>query len=147
MRDRLHDVTLGGFCWPVDLWWCMWSRNVDPAPELGRGSCILTFRKHAYNVTFGKSKRRGKWGEKWQATYQKMLLMQQICGVDFEAKGLWRRQVSGRCRVSSQNEIIKGIVLVLLPCFTPLGKLNSNEVFPREQNSATTITTQHFVMQ
>lgn len=30
----------------------MWTSE-DSAPELGHSSCILTFRKHARNVTFG----------------------------------------------------------------------------------------------
>lgn len=60
----------------------MWTSE-DPAPELGHSSCILTFRKHAYNVTFGIRQCRKMTG--W---ISKMLLMQQICGVDFEASKL-----------------------------------------------------------
>lgn len=30
----------------------MWTLE-DPSPELGHGFCILTFKKHAYNITFG----------------------------------------------------------------------------------------------
>lgn len=51
----------------------MWTLE-NPAPELENGFCILTFTKHAHNVTFGTRRCR-----EWAGTLRMNLLMQQMC--------------------------------------------------------------------
>lgn len=50
----------------------MWPAE-DPAPALGRGFCILTFRKHARNVTFG-FRRCGKKNERLDIETRNLLM-------------------------------------------------------------------------
>lgn len=50
----------------------MWTLE-DPSPELGPSFCILTFRKHAYNITFGNWHFRESAG--W-ITERRLLLLQ-----------------------------------------------------------------------